>query len=358
MGTANLSPMIASIAALLTACSSTQNGSGAAGSHADAAASQGGASASPGGGSQGGGSQGGASQGGGSQGGASQGGASSGGAQNAGGHADNGASGGGMNDAGTHSDGGGPDPCATALFCEDFEGYAEGAISGSTWKTSTNLGQVSIVTSDHVSGQKSAQFSTEQSSGAKTAFIRLTGAPVFPVPSNQFFGRMMARLDAAPDQSVHWTFIQGGGLVPGQTYHALYRYGGQQPLTNGGTFVGTQLMANYETPDSYSGNGPSSDCWDQSDKVIFPVAKWTCVEWQFEGGTNTMRFWLDGTAVDSLTVQGKGQGCVHQPADFAWTAPTFDTLSLGWESYQADSARTLYIDDVVLASGRVGCPAP
>jgi hypothetical protein len=75
-----------------------------------------------------------------------------------------------------------------------------------------------------------------------------------------FYGRMMFRLESAPTASVHWTIIEGSGLVPvdGQSYHALYRYGGQQPVMNGTTFVGSQLMANYETPDSYSGTGPSS----------------------------------------------------------------------------------------------------
>jgi hypothetical protein len=167
---------------------------------------------------------------------------------------------------------------------------------------------------------------------------------------------MMFRLESAPTASVHWTFVEGSGLVPGQTYHALYRYGGQLPVTQGSTAVGSQLMANYETPDSYGGNGPSSDCWFHSSKVVVPVAKWSCVEWQFDGPNNTMRLWLDGAAVTSLTVAGVGQGCVNQPATYPWTAPTFDRLDLGWESYQADDARTLYIDDVIVSTSKVGCP--
>jgi hypothetical protein len=152
--------------------------------------------------------------------------------------------------------------------------------------------------------------------------------------------------------------IQGSGLVPGQSYHALYRYGGQQPVMQGSTFVGSQLMANYETPDSYGGNpvGPGSDCWFHSSGVVVPVGTWSCVEWQFDGPNNTMRLWLDGQPVPSLTVTGVGQGCVNQPATFPWTAPSFDRLDLGWESYQADDARTLYIDDVVVSATKVGCP--
>jgi hypothetical protein len=166
----------------------------------------------------------------------------------------------------------------------------------------------------------------------------------------------MFRLDAAPTTAVHWTILQGSGLIPGQSYHALYRYGGQHPVMQGSTFVGSQWMANYETPDSYSGNGPGSDCWRHADKVVIPVGTWSCVEWQFEGATNTMRLWLDGVAVPTLTNTGVGQGCVNQPASYTWTAPRFDRLDLGWESYQQDSARTLWIDDVAVGTTKLGCP--
>ncbi|MFL5307064.1 MAG: hypothetical protein ACJ8F1_17740 [Polyangia bacterium] len=251
------------------------------------------------------------------------------------------------------------DPCTTAIFCDDFETYAAGQAPGGNWTKSTNLGAVAVDDTQAHSGKKSVKFTTQSSSGSKTAYIRLgnaTGKTVFPAPGNSFYGRMMFRLESAPTASVHWTLLEGSGLVPGKTYHALYRYGGQLPVTQASTFVGSQLMANYETPDSYGGNGPSSDCWAHASKVVVPVAKWSCVEWQFDGANNTMRLWLDGAAVPSLTVAGVGQGCVNQPATFAWTAPTFDRLDLGWESYQADDARTVYIDDVVIATTKVGCP--
>lgn len=59
---------------------------------------------------------------------------------------------------------------------------------------------------------------------------------------------------------VHWTMIQAGGLVKDQSYRAVYRYGGQIALPDGG---GSQLMANYDTPDFYQNIGPGTDCWVQ-----------------------------------------------------------------------------------------------
>ena len=246
--------------------------------------------------------------------------------------------------------------CKTALFCDDFEGGTPGQAPGGSWQTQQNFGTVTIDDSQHRSGSKSVKFTTQAKDGIKTAFMRLASAPVFPVAAQRLYGRMMFRLDSAPTTSVHWTMIQGTGVIPGQTYHAMYRYGGQHPITNGSAFVGSQWMANYETPDSYGGNGPGSDCWFHANKTVAPTGAWSCAEWKFESATNQMRFWLDGKPIDDLSVDGVGQGCVNQPAAYPWTAPTFDRLDLGWESYQTDAERTLWIDDVVISLQPIGCP--
>jgi hypothetical protein len=252
--------------------------------------------------------------------------------------------------------GGGKNPCADAIYCDDFEKYAPGKAPDGVFKTRLGSGTVSVDETQHVSGARSVKFTTEAKDGTKTAFLRLEGNSVFPVAGNVYYGRMMFRLEAAPTTAVHWTLIQGGGTVPGQTYHAQYRYGGQHPVTTNGTFTGNQLMANYETPDSYSGVGPKSDCWLHANKRVVPVEKWTCVEWKFDGPQNQMRLWMDGAPLDDLSVNGVGQGCVHQPGTYTWTAPTFEYLDIGWEAYQNDTARTLYIDDLVISKSPIGCP--
>lgn len=243
------------------------------------------------------------------------------------------------------------DPCASALYCDDFESYTTGQAPSGKWTTRMSSGTVVVDETRHVSGSKAVKFATTGNGSSKTAFLRIQDASVFPAPNNTFYGRMLFYLEAAPTTSVHWTFVQGGGLIEGQSYHALYRYGGQQPVSGG-----NQLMANYETPDSYSGTGPGSDCWHHSNGKTVPVETWTCVEWKFDGENNEMRFWLDGVALDDLTVSGTGQGCVNQDAGYPWTAPNFSELELGCESYQTDTERTAYIDDVVISATQVGCP--
>ncbi len=223
---------------------------------------------------------------------------------------------------------------------------------GWTLPTQSNGATLGLDRARFVSGAQSVKVSVP--SGPGGAMMALSGAPVFPVSGNAFYGRMRVYWETAPETAVHWTMAEGRGLVPSQTYHAAYRVlGGQHPITDQGTFVGSQLMLNYETPDSYGGNGPGSDCWRHANRRVLPTATWACVEWHIDGPTNGMTLWLDDEEVISLA--GTGDGCVNQAATYPWTAPDFDELRIGYESYQTDGARTVYVDDVVLATSRVGC---
>jgi len=307
---------------------------------ADHGAGTGGAAAT-GGGAQGGGSGSGV-------GGVSGSGAGNGGATSSGGTSGNGGSG-GTGAAGGGSGGGGGDPCATAIYCDDFEKYTTGLTV--PWTPRQNSGTVALDRTEHVSGAQSVKFST-QAAGSVTAMMRLTSIDLFPIEGNVVYGRMLYKVASTPTSSVHWTMIQGLGVVPGQTYHAEYRYGGQQPIGDG-----SQLMANYETPDWYQDKStPGSDCWHHANGRVMPVGRWVCVEWKFDGPNAGMQMWLDGQPASDLTVMGTGDGCVNAANDAPWTAPTFAAIDLGWESYQTDEARTAWVDDVVISTTPIGCP--
>ncbi len=266
-------------------------------------------------------------------------------------------------DAGSSAgaDAGASNPCSGALVCDDFESDAVGAAPGSPWSVSlTNApqGAIAVDSTRAHSGSHSLKVAVGAASGYRSAMLGY--ARNLPVSGNDLYGRMMTWLESAPSTSVHWTFIDGYGLVPGQSYHSVYRYGGQLPISDGGTFVGSQLMANYDTPDFYQSPpvGVGSDCWMHSDKKVVPTGRWACVEWRFNGAANKMQFWLDGSELTDLAMYGTGQGCSQQSASFTWTAPTFERIDVGWESYQADDARTLWIDDVAIGTQRIGCPSP
>lgn len=248
--------------------------------------------------------------------------------------------------------------CSSALFCDDFESYGIDSVPGKPWSNTMNGGTLAIDATHAHSGTRSVKINAAKANGYRSVLLSLQPDAFLPTLGNAIYGRMMFWLSSAPATSVHWTFVAAEGMVPGQSYHAVYRYGGHLPLKDGADFVGSQLMASYETPDSYAtpAVGVSSDCWVHSDKRIVPVATWSCAEWRFDSTSNQLQFWLNGEEITSLAVTGTGQSCMHQPASFPWSAPRFERIDLGWESYTADDARTIWIDDVAIGAQRVGCP--
>jgi hypothetical protein len=258
-----------------------------------------------------------------------------------------------------------PVPCpAGALFCDNFESFAAGAPpSGGMWTVSQNNATVQVDTTRAFSGTQSVHAFTMDSGATgvtyKSAFLGMTGAPVIPLTDDKVYGRMMFYLESAPTSTVHWSMLDGSGTVPGQGYTSVYRYGGQKPVTDGsGAYKGNQLMASYDTTQYYSTPpvGPQTDCYQQSNGEVVPVGEWACAEWFFDGANNQMRFWLNGKELTDLAVDGMGQGCVNASYDGVWRGPTFSRLDVGWESYQADDARSIWIDDVVFSASQVGCP--
>ncbi|HYQ27203.1 MAG TPA: hypothetical protein VER04_08285 [Polyangiaceae bacterium] len=225
-----------------------------------------------------------------------------------------------------------------ALICEDFESYT--GTPGAPWKVMKNsAGNVSIDGTQHTSGTKAVKFTTTGTIDYQQAYISLD--KIFPIASNAFFGRMMIYATKAANDGVHWTMIEGEGAATAQGItSAKVRYGGQHEQ---------RLMANYDS------SGKASDCWQHS-ATKMPEGQWACMEWYFDGTTNTQKFWLNGKAIDDLTVVGEGEGCGSQETQGKWIYPSFARINLGWESYKTDAPREVWLDDVAIATSRIGCP--
>lgn len=242
--------------------------------------------------------------------------------------------------AGSSSGGAGAGACAGALICDDFESYTDKPMG--PWTVRATQGAVKIDTERHVSGTKSVKLSTLGVENYQRAFIGLEGMP-FPIAGNAFYGRMMFYATKAANDGVHWTMIQAEGAVPAQGItNAQVRYGGQQTK---------HLMANYDS------SGKKSDCWNHSTTTL-PEGKWACMQWYFDGKTNTQKFWLDSKPIEDLTVTGHGQGCIAHETQDTWFFPQdFAKAYVGWESYQKDDARDVWIDDVAIGNAPIACPA-
>jgi hypothetical protein len=154
------------------------------------------------------------------------------------------------------------------------------------------------------------------------------------------WGRLMMWIDKVPQGGVHSNMVEVDGNLPGGG-SAIYRIGGWAGAVTG------QYMPN--------------DCYWGANKKL-PEGRWACVEWQFDGSPvpgspgqtrDEMRMWVDGQSF--VEVQKQGQGCAHG-ASIPWKAPQFSAMRFGWTHYQEATAVSLWIDDLVIASKRVGCP--
>jgi hypothetical protein len=253
------------------------------------------------------------------------------------------------------------DPCSTALFCDDFEAMTSGAKPSGPWSVREYDGSVVVDGTRHYSGNQALKATTRPPNAFRSALAVYEDSSVLPVDGNAVYGRMMYYLESVPTTSVHSTIVNGEGVVPGEAHRAQYRYGGMHPVEQNGSFAGHQWMANYDTPDSYMTPpvGPGSDCWKQAPGEVLPVGQWVCLEWFFDGPNNDMRLWADGEEITAMRVSTTGDGCVHQPTGFTWSAPEFERFQVGWETYQQDNAeRTIWIDDFALSTERLGCPSP
>lgn len=322
-----------------TSSGATSSGGTSSGGTSSGATSSGGASSggTSSGGTSSGGSSGGTSSGGTSSGGASSGGASSGGASS-GGASSGGTSSGGGSSGGTSSGGTVPS-CSGLALCDDFEGVDAGGVpSSSRWSIVTpncsGTGRISIDGAQAHSGSRSVRV---DGGGGYCNHVFMSSSAISGLGTT-VYGRFFVRLENLLDSS-HVTFLamrdagDGGKDV---------RMGGQSGI----------LMWNRESDDatlpalSPTGIGLSKP---------FETRRWTCIEFHVDQAANTWETWMDGVAVQGLTVDGTPTPDVDEQwlRKTGWR-PSLSDFRIGWESY-GGTTQTLWFDDVALSATRIGC---
>ncbi len=236
--------------------------------------------------------------------------------------------------------------CTGDIICDDFESNSLGA-APANWQVVVDppdAGTVSVDDTHTFSGARAVHFNLPVASpGAySTPHVQILGQ-ISP-PTNEFFGRIMVWINPSNPTGHHWNLIEGWGYTPGNTSHGLsdqemYEYGG---VCNPNGSLGAAYL------------NATTDCCQQSNQPV-PVSYWACVEWQFDGVNSEYHFWLDGQAIDALTVTASPTQCGG-----VWNAPAFERVDLGWGSGGPNAAETqdMWIDDVAIDSTRIGCPAP
>ncbi len=224
-------------------------------------------------------------------------------------------------DASTGNPATGCDAVPEALLCDDFDT----GIDPDVWTTRSGGG----ATIDVVDGALTVHIG---SVATAHAFVGLASDTILPLPDNHFFGRVMFRLSPVSPSNHNYLFAAWGSLN-GTT--ARYRLD-----SNIGQLNSRYTHASVEQHGGWRKMG-----------LHAPAEVWTCVEWEFDGTTNSMRFWFDGQLDEEMEVDGATE-------DPPWVAPIFENFELGYHTYQAvengDDFEIAY-DDLVLDTQRVGC---
>jgi hypothetical protein len=212
-------------------------------------------------------------------------------------------------------------PCENgALFCENFDGLALGALPVG-FNGMQPERAVSVIT-DPARGQV-LQVQSGATYGNKAGIFLNDFAP----PNNSYFGRIFVNVAAFPVADAdHWVIVEATGATGDQV----------RP-------VGGQFQRWAPGADGLSA-GDWTD-WQQSNAATVAGA-WSCVEWQMNGanGGNDILLWVDGVQV--------------QPMDRpAFAFPTINRLWIGWVVYQMGEPiqYDVRIDDIVLSTERIGC---
>jgi hypothetical protein len=230
------------------------------------------------------------------------------------------------------SSGGG---CGTAKFCDDFEAQMPGQAPTGMFKVDTaGGGSITVDGNKGFSGKQSIVL--KKAGGYPGTWLTFSNVAA-QIPSNDLHGRAMIWMTQVPG-AAHWDGIMASGSKAG---------GGNATYILGGMYK--NFMAVYHP----------GDCSTDS-KTPFPVGRWACIQWEFMGskdGKHLHRMLLDGQVVDNGVQDGKQGVCAAGGGTHDWTAPTFNTLKVGYVAYGGGSG-DIWIDDLAWGEQPIPCPPP
>lgn len=227
-----------------------------------------------------------------------------------------------------------PPGCPTGAFCDGFENQTGTTPAGEWSLTFPNCQGTGTATVDSATARSGTK-SIRVNGGAgycNHVFLTTSRGTGGSALHTRFYVRHTTALPEA-----HVTFLAMKDTADGGKD---LRMGGQNRA----------LQWNRESDDATL---PEQSPAGVAQSTPLAVNEWTCVEFGITG--SELRTWVNGTEVPGLRADG-----VSTPdVDAQWLRragwrPALTNFRLGWESYGSGDD-TLWFDDVVLASSRIGC---
>ena len=229
-------------------------------------------------------------------------------------------------DAGADAGPSEPAGCSgTELFCDDFE---SGEIAASRWGIDERDGSRASVSEEVAfEGRRSLRIDMTTVAGAR-AVLQPRG--LLPVERNRFYGRFHLLVTPAVDMNHSFLVNATGNLPGGRSYYGLHSNAGR-------------LNSRYVSP-AITEHGGIKKFGGRT----LPEDEWLCVEFLFDGEADEVEFWFDGVEEPGMRVTGD--------EDPPWIAPPFETIDIGFHTYQAASAPfSVYYDAIAFDTERIGC---
>ena len=234
------------------------------------------------------------------------------------------------------------DPCElpAVLACDDFESPALGA----PWVIkldpySQTKGSVTLSSERAHSGVQAVKVM----GGSGYNERALLAAPgLFPVPDNHFFARFAVYFELEFPTNGHMTY-------------ALAADSDSPDGNEVRAGVHTKVLSwNFKGPQLGDPSLFSSDADGQWQTGVIPTTNaWHCIELEFDGAGQTVRYYLDGEEVEKLHLAEDDR--VKMGSLSPTWSPTYADFRFGWQAYGAIPA-TVYYDDVIISTERVACP--
>ncbi len=253
------------------------------------------------------------------------------------------------------------DPCGTAAFCEKFDGYASvtnivDAQKFGPWRAVLKAGSTMKLDGTHkVSGGNALHMHIDTKVTAGGRLFAEGAQPIFASKPTHVYGRLMMYIDPN-GPSEHWTFFGVNGTAdpasPAAGRNASFLLS-SLPRKNVNTFSFVYGLSPVKNGDG------GHDCSTQS-VTPMPSAKWTCVAFDLDSVARKLRMYEDAVTAPIVSVDEHGTGCVKPTAvDSPWYGPVVNQLYVGAYSFHdMVSPLDVWIDDVVMDTKPVSCPAP
>jgi hypothetical protein len=166
-----------------------------------------------------------------------------------------------------------------------------------------------------------------------------------------FFSNASAITQAAPEVYARFFVRLGAPLGTGHVTFLAMKDGadGGNDLRMGGQDA--VLIYNRQSDDATL---PVLSPAGVSASLAVAASTWTCIELHVDETAGTIETWVDGAPVVGLVENGTPVPDVSTQWLSRPYKPRLADFRLGWESY-AGQSMTLWFDDVVIGTQRVGC---